>query len=147
MKIRDFDPPLWLKITPNAYKRVLNREALSLTRRDRRRGGTYQAKEAIMAVHKAFHNCDGTDPYDGIPLDGEQLMPINRGDRLNSSLTRQKCLKRMPTVGHVHQKPIAEFEILSRQTHKAKNEMTSDEYLSHCRAVVSFRQIIASDQQ
>jgi hypothetical protein len=25
--------------------------------------------------------------------------------------------------------------------------MTSDEYLSHCRAVVSFRQIIASDQQ
>jgi hypothetical protein len=35
----------------------------------------------------------------------------------------------MPTVGHVHQKPIAEFEILSRQTHKAKNEMTSDEYL------------------
>jgi hypothetical protein len=100
-----------------------------------------------MAVHKAFHNCDGTDPYDGIPLDGEQLMPINRGDRLNSSLTSQKCLKRMPTVGHVHQKPIAEFEILSRQTHKAKNEMTSDEYLSHCRAVVSFRQITASDKQ
>jgi hypothetical protein len=25
--------------------------------------------------------------------------------------------------------------------------MTSDEYLNHCRAVVSFRQITASDQQ
>jgi hypothetical protein len=100
-----------------------------------------------VAVHKAFHNCDGTDPYDGIALDGEQLMPINGGDRLNSSLTHQKCLKRISTVGHLHQKLIAKFEILSRQTHTAKNEMTSDEYLSHCIAVVSFRQIAACNQQ
>jgi hypothetical protein len=80
-----------------------------------------------------------------MPLDSEQLMSINRGDQLNNSLNHQKCLKRMPTVGHIHQKPVAEFEILSRQTYTAKNEMTAHEYLSHCKSVVSFRQIAASD--
>lgn len=138
INIRDFNPPSWLKLTPDAYKRVLNREALTLTRRDRRRGGNYQVKEALVAVHNAFHRCDGTDPYDGMPLDGEQLTTIKRSDHHGKSLSTKKHLQRMPTVGHLHQHPIAEFEILSRQTHRAKSEMTTDEYLNHCRAVVSF---------
>ena len=145
VNISDFKPPKWLKLTPDAYKRVLNREALGLTKRDRRRGGRYPVKEALVAVHNAFHNCNGTDPYDGMPLDSEQLMSINRGDQLNNSLNHQKCLKRMPTVGHIHQKPVAEFEILSRQTYTAKNEMTADEYLDHCKAVVSLSEMTTSE--
>ena len=138
INIRDFNPPSWLKLTPDAYKRVLNREALTLTRHDRRRGGNYQVREALVAVHNAFHSRDGTDPYDGKPLDGEQLITINRSDQRGSNWSTKKHLQRMPTVGHLHQQPIAEFEILSRQTHQAKSEMTAEEYLNHCRAVVSF---------
>ena len=70
MNISDFNPPKWLKLTPDDYKRVLNREARRLTKHDRRRGGRYQVKEALVAVHNAFHNCNGTDPYDGMPLVG-----------------------------------------------------------------------------
>ena len=145
INIHDFKPPPWLKLTPDAYKRVLNREALTLTRRDRRRGGIYQVKEALVAVHNAFHSCDGTDPYDGMPLDGEQLIIIKRSDQRGNSLSTKKHLQRMPTVGHLHQQPIAEFEILSRQTHRAKSEMTADEYLKHCRAVTSFSDTAISD--
>ena len=137
MNISDFNPPKWLKLTPDDYKRVLNREALGLTKRDRRRGGRYPVKEALVAVHNAFHNCNGTDPYDGMPLEGEQLKPISGSDRLGIDFTCKKHLRRMPTVGHLHQEPIAEFEILSCQTHTAKNEMTADEYFNHCKAVVS----------
>ena len=129
MNISDFNPPKWLKLTPDDYKRVLNREARRLTKHDRRRGGRYQVKEALVAVHNAFHNCNGTDPYDGMPLEGEQLKPISGSDRLDINFTCKKHLRRMPTVGHLHQEPIAEFEILSCQTHTAKNEMTADEYL------------------
>ena len=80
-----------------------------------------------------------------MPLDGEQLITINRSDQRGNSFSTNKHLERMPTVGHLHQEPIAEFEILSRQTHRAKNEMTADEYLNHCKAVVSFSDIAISN--
>jgi hypothetical protein len=51
----------------------------------------------------------------------------------------------MPTVGHLHQEAIAEFEILSRQTFTAKNEMTADEYLNHCKTVVSYSEMTISE--
>ena len=144
MNISDFNPPKWLKLTPDDYKRVLNREARRLTKHDRRSGGRYQVKEALVAVHKAFHNCNGTDPYDGMSLAGEQLKPISESDRLDIKFTCKKHLRRMPTVAHIHQEPIAEFEILSCQTNTAKNEITADEYLNHCKAVVSLSETTTS---
>ena len=112
---------------------------MGLTKRDRRRGGRYQVKEALVAVHKAFHNSNGTDPYDMMPLEGAQIMPRNRSDqRLGINFTFKKNLRIMPTVGHLHKKPIAEFEILSRETCTAKNEMTADEYHNHYKANMSF---------
>jgi hypothetical protein len=69
VNIGDFNPPKWLKLTPDDYKRILNLEAMYLTKHDRRRGGRYQVKEALVAVHNAFHNCKGTDAYDEMPLE------------------------------------------------------------------------------
>ena len=145
MGISDFKPPKWLKLTSDDYKRILNLEAIYLTKRDRRRNGRYQVKEALVAVHNAFHNCNGTDAYDGMPLEWEQLKPKKGSDRLGINFTCKKHLRRMPTVGHLHQEPIAEFEILSRQTYTAKNEMTADEYLNHCKAVVSLSETTISE--
>ena len=62
-------PPSWLDIDADSYKRLLNRTAVTITKRARKRGATYQVKEAIDAIHAAFQRCDGTDPYDGQPLD------------------------------------------------------------------------------
>ena len=57
-------PPSWLDIDADSYKRLLNRTAVTITKRARKRGATYQVKEAIDAIHAAFQRCDGTDPYD-----------------------------------------------------------------------------------
>ena len=145
MDISHFKQPKWLKLTLDDYKRILIREALCMTKHDRRRGGRCQVKEALAAVQKTFHNCNGTDPYDGMPLAGEQLKPISGSDRLGINITSKKHLRRMPTVEHLHQEPIAEFVILSCQTHTAKNEMTTDEYLNHCKAVVSLSETTTSE--
>ena len=144
MDISHFKQPKWLKLTPDNYKRILIREALCMKKRDRRRDGRYQVKEALAAVQNTFHNCNGTDPYDGMPLEGEQLKPKKGSDRLGINFNCKKHLRRMPTVGHLHQEPITEFEILSRQTYIAKNEMTADEYLNHCKAVVSMSEMVTS---
>ena len=59
-------PPSWLDI--DTYKRLLNRTAVTITKRAKEKTAKYQVKEAIDAIHAAFQRCDGTDPYDGLPL-------------------------------------------------------------------------------
>ena len=113
-------PPSWLDIDADSYKRLLNRTAVTITKHARKRGATYQVKEAIDAIHAAFQRCDGTDPYDGLPLD----------DRLHDG-------QRSPTVSPVSRTTTASFEIISWQTKEAKGERNAEEFIAHCRAVVA----------
>ena len=112
-------PPSWLDIDADSYKRLLNRTAVTITKRARKRGATYQVKEAIDAIHAAFLRCDGTDPYDGLPMDNH----LHNGGR-------------SPTVSPVSSST-ATFEILSLQTKEAKGERNGEEFIAHCRAVVA----------
>ena len=77
-------------------------------------------REAINAIHAAFQRCDGTDPYDGLPLD----------NRLHDG-------GRSPAVSPVSSNSEASFEILSLQTKEAKGERNGEEFIAHCRAVVA----------
>ena len=108
-------PPSWLDIDADSYKRLLNRTAVTITKRARKRGATYQVREAIDAIHAAFQRCDGTDPYDD--------------NRLHDG-------SRSPTVSPVSSSTTATFEILSLQTKEAKGERNGEEFIAHCRAVV-----------
>ena len=115
-----FAPPTWLNIDADTYKRLLNRTAVSNTKRAKKHGATYQVKEAMEAIHAAFHRCDGTDPYDGLPLDGRELGGL-----------------RCPTVCPIDNPSIANFVVLSLQTKEAKGAMNAEEFIAHCRAVVA----------
>ena len=113
-------PPSWLDIDADTYKRLLNRTAVTITKRAKKRGATYQVKEAMDAIHAAFHRCDGSDPYDGLPLDGRHFDGM-----------------RSPTVSPVDNDSIANFEILSLQTKESKGAMSVEDFIAHCRAVVA----------
>ena len=113
-------PPNWLDIDTDTYKRMLNRTAVTITKRAKKRGATYQVKEAIDALHAAFHRCDGTDPYDGLPLDSRLLAG-----------------KRCPSVSTLDNSNTASFEVLSIETQAAKGERTTEDFIAHCRAVVA----------
>ena len=113
-------PPTWLDIDSDTYKRLLNRTAVAITKRAKKRGATYQVKEAIDAIHAAFHRCDGRDPYDGLPLDGGHLDG-----------------RRCPTVCPGDNDTIPHFVILSLQTKEAKGRMNAEEFIAHCRAVIA----------
>ena len=122
-------PPSWLNIDADTYKRLLNRTAVSLTKRAKKQGATYQVKEAIDAIHAAFQRCDGTDPYDGLPLDGRLL---DGG--------------RSPTVTAVNSCTTPTFEILSQQTKEAKGDRNAEEFIAHCRAVVAHADTTSTPQ-
>ena len=113
-------PPPWLNIDSDSYKRMLNRTAVTITKRAKKRGATYQVKEAIDAIHAAFHRCDGMDPYDGLPLDSRLLAG-----------------SRCPSVSTLGNSNTANFEVLSVETQAAKGERTTEDFIAHCRAVVA----------
>ena len=115
---------------------MLQRKAVAVTRRDKRRDGKYSVKEAIEAIHEAFHRCNGFDPYDGSKLDPELLGTYdnNRSKAKGGAYKREMAM--LPTVDHVTAKPVPDFEIVSWQTNDAKGDMSPDEFIAYCRRVV-----------
>jgi len=134
----DYEPPSWMELTPFVYKQWLQRQALTVTKRDRKRGGSYRVKDAMDAIHAAAHRSDGIDPYDGQPMNVSLLEAKN--PTLSSCQAQQLAsARRCPMVKQARGALICHFEIMSRQTADAKGEMSTEEYLEHCRAVVRFR--------
>ena len=72
--------PGWVGVSDGKYSELIQRKAVAVTRRDKRRGGQYTVKEAIEAIHQAFHRCNGFDPYDGSKLDPKLLGTYNNDD-------------------------------------------------------------------
>ena len=60
-----FDPPSWLAVPADLYKRALNRQAVSISKRLRKRGAAVPVKAVMDAIHAAYHRCDGLDPTAG----------------------------------------------------------------------------------
>ena len=133
----DYQAPKWIMLANDTYKKILNRKAVSLTKRDKRRGGSYQVKEAMNAIHLAFQNCQGSDPYDGMPLESQLLEIEDRAIQRITEIACKRQFRRMPTVAHITAEPVAQFEIVSRQTYDAKEGYGSEEFIDYCRAVVA----------
>ena len=128
-----------MELTPLVYKQWLQRQALTVTKRDRKHGGSYRVKDAMDAIHIATHRSDGIDPYDGQPMNASLLVAKNP---TLSTLRRGSTAGISKTLPHCETRPRS-FDLslrdASRQTANAKGEMSTDEYLEHCQAVVRFR--------
>ena len=86
--------PSWVGVSDGKYSELIQRKAVAVTRRDKRRGGQYTVKQAIEAINEAFHRCNGSDPYDGAKLDPTLLGTYNndgtnRADR--KAVTTIRC--------------------------------------------------------
>ena len=128
--------PAWVGLSDEDYRKMLQRKAVAVTRRDKRRDGKYSVKEAIEAIHQAFHRCNGFDPYDGSKLDPELLGEYKNEDAKAEGAAHKRRFAMLPTVDHVKAEPVADFEIVSWQTNDAKGDMSPEEFIAYCRRVV-----------
>ena len=128
--------PAWVGLGDEDYRKILQRKAVAVTRRDKRRDGKYSVKEAIEAIHEAFHRCNGFDPYDGSKLAPELLGKYKNEDAKAEGAAHKRRFAMLPTVDHVTAKPVPDFEIVSWQTNDAKGDMSPDEFIAYCRRVV-----------
>ena len=112
--------PGWVGVSDGKYSELIQRKAVAVTRRDKRRGGKYSVKEAIEAIHQAFHRCNGFDPYDGSKLDLELLDTYSNERSKEKGAAYEREMAMLPTIDHVTAKPVAGFQIFSWQTNDAK---------------------------
>ena len=125
--------PAWVGKSDKEYSELIQRKAVAVTRRDKKRGGEYSVKEAIEAIDQAFHRCTGFDPYDGSKLNPKLL---GEYDNKAKGAAYKKEMAILPTIDHVKAEPVADFEIVSWQTNDAKGDMPPDEFIAYCRRVV-----------
>ena len=128
--------PGWVGISDGKYSELIQRKAVAVTRRDKRRGGKYSVKEAIEAIHQAFHRCNGFDPYDGSKLNPKLLGNYKNEDAKAEGAAHKRRFAMLPTVDHVIAEPVPDFEIVSWQTNDAKGDIPPEEFIAYCRRVV-----------
>ena len=128
--------PAWVGLSDEKYSELIQRKAVAVTRRDKRRDGKYSVKEAIEAIHEAFHRCNGFDPYDGSKLDPELLGTYDNNRSKEKGAAYKREMAMLPTIDHVTAKPVPDFEIVSWQTNDAKGDMSPDEFIAYCHRVV-----------
>ena len=109
--------PGWVGGSDGKYSELIQRKAVAVTRRDKRRGGRYNVKEAIEAIYQAFHRCNG---FDGSKRDPELLGTYSNGRSKGSGAAYKREMAMLPTVDHVTAKPVADFKIVSWPTNDAK---------------------------
>ena len=128
--------PAWVGQSDKDYSDLIRKKAEVVTRRDKRRGGKYSVKEAIEAIHQAFHRCNGFDPYDGSKLNPKLLGEYKNEDAKAEGAAHKRRFAMLPTVDHVKAEPEPDFEIVSWQTNDAKGDMSPEEVIAYCRRVV-----------
>ena len=134
--------PAWVGQSDKDYSDLIRKKAEAVTRRDKRRGGLYTIKQAIEAIHQAFHRCSGFDPYDGSKLDPELLGTYSNERSKERGADYKREMAMLPTVDHVTAEPVPDFEIVSWQTNDAKVDISPEEFIAYCRRVVQ-----VADQQ
>lgn len=128
--------PAWVGQSDKEYSELIQRKAVAVTRRDKRRGGKYSTKQAIEAIDQAFHRCNGFDPYDGSKLNPNLLGKYDNKASKEKGAAYKREMAMLPTVDHVKAEPVPDFEIVSWQTNDAKGDMTPEGFIAYCSRVV-----------
>ena len=138
--------PAWVGLGDRRYSDLIRKKAEAVNRRDKKRGGKYSVKEAIEAIHQAFHRCNGFDPYDGSKLNPKLLGDYKNEDAKAEGAAHKRRFAMLPTVDHVTAEPVPDFEIVSWQTNDAKGDMPPEEFIACCRRVVQVADQQGSDR-
>ncbi|MDD5675966.1 MAG: hypothetical protein PHC61_17480 [Chitinivibrionales bacterium] len=134
--------------TQKNYSALVEQKAGSLRDEDRRRKlpcfFRYAKRDYALAIHTAFQNCDGKDPFTGESLRWDLLhkyfkTKIQKLMLLKTPLgatVRERAL--LPSIDHKDpQALVLDFEICSLRVNSSKSYMTPAEYIALCKMVVA----------
>ena len=120
-----------------AYPRWVQRKAVTLCKRDQKRGGVGNVQQYRLAIHAAVLACEGRDHWTGEPLDWELIGTDENNEAAARKGAHKKHHALLPTIDHRTNTPEADFVICAWRTNDAKHDMTPEELLAFCRAVIA----------
>lgn len=138
---RKYQLPAFLTgtLSQEAYQRWLSRKATTHVRRDRGRGNSAATRESYMlAIHEAVVRSTGADAYTGEPLRWDLVSTYDNDlSRLDRRAYR-RTLALLPTIDHIGDGTgPADFAICSWRVNDAKNDLSYNDFLELCRAVIA----------
>lgn len=121
-----------------AFIRWLDRKAVAHRVRDRERGNATATRESYMvAIHAAVVQSGGLDAYTGTALRWDQISTYDNEAATQGGRAYKKQFADMPTVDHVGDGLGApDFVICSWRTNDCKSDLSHDELLAFCRAIL-----------
>ncbi|WP_298151646.1 MULTISPECIES: hypothetical protein [Metallibacterium] len=128
------------RVAPAVYSRWLQRKAAAHVKRDRRRGNSNATVSAYkQAIHNAVVASGGRDAYTGEDLDWSLISQYDNEKSKQLGRSYKKELAALPTLDHVgdglgH----PDFVISSWRTNDAKHDLTLQEFLALCAAVLKY---------
>lgn len=120
-----------------SYPSWVQRKAVTLCKRDQKRGGTGNVQEYRLAIHAAVLASEGRDHWTGEPLAWELIGTYDNTEAAAGKGAHKKQYAMLPTIDHRSNEPGTDFVICGWRTNDAKHDMTPDELLEFCRAVIA----------
>lgn len=131
-------PPDWL---PASAKRIypgwVQRKAVTLCKRDQKRGGTGNVQTYRLAIHAAVVASSGRDHWTGEALDWQLIGTYDNREAASGNGEHKKQYAMLPTIDHRFNRPEPAFVICAWRTNDAKHDMSPRELLDFCQAVLA----------
>lgn len=119
------------------YPSWVQRKAVTLCKRDQKRGGTGNVQQYRLAIHDAVLASEGRDHWTGEALDWHLIGTYDNRDSAAGTNEHKKQFAMVPTIDHLTSTPEPNFVICAWRTKDAKHDMTPDELLEFCRALIA----------
>jgi hypothetical protein len=115
----------------------VQRKAVTLAKRDQKRGGMGNVQQYRLAIHEAVLASEGHDHWTGEWLDWELIGTYDNRDAAMGKGESKKRYAMLPTIDHRTNEPEPDFVICAWRTNDAKHDMTPQELLQFCTAVIN----------
>jgi hypothetical protein len=141
----DTPAPPWLpEAVARTYPGWVQRKAVTLCKRDQKRGGSGNVQDYRLAIHQAVLASAGLDHWTGEPLDWHLIGTYDNREAATGKGEHKKQYALLPTPSQPSGSPEPAFVICAWRTNDAKHDMTPEELLTFCRRVVAHAERISA---
>ena len=134
----DTPAPDWIPATARQlYPGWVQRKAVTLCKRDQKRGGSGNVQQYRLAIHQAVLASEGRDHWSGELLHWELIGTYDPREAAAGDGGHRKKYALLPTLAHRCGEPGVDLVVCVWRTHDAKHDMTAEELLAFCTAIVN----------